>query len=344
MPAADSWNRDDPLGQALQFLRMSGVVYCCSQFTAPWGLDLPPMPDCLMFHAVTSGRCWLRGVAGEAPRELERGDFVLLPHGTGHVLASGPDEPGVPLFELEREQLSDSFELLRHGGGGRGMSTVCGAVRFDDPAARMLLAALPGLVLVPAAQGAGSEWFQPLLALMAAEARQPRAGSEAVITRVADILVVQAIRAWMAEWMDAQRAAGEGEGAARTGWLHALQDRQIGRAVALMHRSPGQPWTLATLAAEVGLSRSAFASRFAALVGMPPLEYLTQWRMRVAQAQLQERELASGGLAQLAERVGYQSEAAFSRAFKRVTGVTPGSVQRGAQAPRGWAAPFAAAA
>lgn len=333
MPA-DAWNRDDPLGQALQFLRMSGVVYCCSEFTAPWGLALPPMPDCLMFHAVTSGRCWLHGLDGEEPRELERGDFALLPHGTGHVLSSSPDDPGTPLFDLEREQLSESFEVLRHGGGGRAMSTICGAVRFDDPAARLLLAALPALVLVPAAQSAGSEWFQPLLGLMAAEARQPRAGSEAVITRVADILVVQAVRSWM----DARPDAGEGEGAtARTGWLHALRDRQIGRAIVLMHRSPGEPWTLAALATQVGLSRSAFASRFATLVGLPPLEYLTQWRMRVAQARLQDGETAAGGMAQLAERVGYQSEAAFSRAFKRVTGMTPGSVQRGTQAPRGWA-------
>lgn len=326
----DAWNRDDPLGQALQFLRMSGVVYCCSEFTAPWGLALPPMPDCLMFHAVTSGRCWLHGLDGEAPRELERGDFALLPHGTGHVLSSSPDDPGTPLFDLEREQLSESFEVLRHGGGGRAMSTICGAVRFDDPAARLLLAALPALVLVPAAQSAGSEWFQPLLGLMAAEARQPRAGSEAVITRVADILVVQAVRSWM----DTQPGAGEGA-AARTGWLHALRDRQIGRAIVLMHRSPQQPWTLASLGAEVGLSRSAFASRFSALVGLPPLEYLTQWRMRVAQARLRERD---EGLATLAARVGYQSEAAFSRAFKRVTGMTPGSLQRDTTPAAGWPA------
>jgi AraC-like DNA-binding protein len=172
------------------------------------------------------------------------------------------------------------------------------------------------LIHVEASTSPQSEWIDSTLRLMAAESRELRPGGEAVITRLADILVIQAIRSWI------QR-----DPAAQTGWLGALQDRQIGRAIALMHRDPARPWTLALLAGEVAMSRSAFAARFSELVGEPAMHYLARWRMHVAATWLREDSAALG---ELATRLGYQSEAAFSRAFKRFIGVSPGAMRRGA--------------
>lgn len=148
-----------------------------------------------------------------------------------------------------------------------------------------------------------------------AEARELRPGGETVITRLADILVIQAIRSWI-----------ERDPAAQTGWLGALQDRQIGRAIAAIHREPARPWTVSTLAAEVGMSRSAFAARFTQLVGEPVMHYLARWRMHVAMNWLREETF---GVGEMASRLGYRSEAAFSRAFKRFIGVSPGAARRG---------------
>ena len=156
--------------------------------------------------------------------------------------------------------------------------------------------------------------MQSTLRLMAAEAGELRPGGEAVITRLADILVVQAIRSWL-----------ETDPAAQTGWLGALQDRQIGRAIALIHRDPARPWTVASLARELAMSRSAFAARFTELVGEPAMQYVTRWRMQLALASLRDEGATVG---ELASRLGYRSEAAFARAFKRVVGVPPGAVRR----------------
>jgi len=319
MAELDPWAAVDPLGEALHFLRMTGAFYCRSELTAPWGMTLPAMPRYMWFHVVTAGRCWLD--AGEAePLPLEPGHFALVPHGKGHRLASahGVDAPSV--LDLPREEVSERYEILRHGGGGAPTTLVCGAVRFDHPAAGNLVPLLPAVVHVAGASDPAGDWMQSTLRLMAAEARALRPGGETVITRLADVLVVQAIRAWI-----------EREGAGRGGWLGALGDRQIGRAIALIHRHPARDWTLHALAREVAMSRSAFAARFTALVGEPAMRYLTRWRMHLAHDRLRFENVPVG---QLAGRLGYESEAAFSRAFKRIVGVAPGSVARGAAVER----------
>jgi AraC-like DNA-binding protein len=315
----NAWNAVDPLGEALHFLRMSGTFYCRSELTAPWALDLPGVKDCLSFHVVTAGQCWLE--IGEAEhRLLEPGDLALVPHGQGHRLSSAPGTPAPRLDELRHEHVSERYAILRHGGGGAATSLVCGAVRFDHPAARQLVTLLPSVILVRASASPRQEWLESTLRLMAAEAKELRPGGETVITRLADILVIQAIRAWI-----------EHDPAAQRGWLAALQDRQIGRAIALIHRDPARAWSLAALASEVAMSRSAFAARFTELVGEPAMHYVARWRMFVALTCLQEERAALG---ELANRLGYQSEAAFSRAFKRFIGVSPGAVRRRTAAAR----------
>lgn len=303
----------DALGEALHFLRMDGVFYSRCEFTAPWGLELPPFPDCLMFHLVTSGHCWLE-VEGEDARPLQSGDFVLVPHGAGHRLTGQRDTPCMKLFDLPRESVSERYDFLRHGGGGAPATMICGAVRFEHPAAAQFLSLLPRVLHIEAAHSRYGNAMSDTLRLMANEIGALRPGGETIVTRLADILVIQSIRAWM-----------ERDPAALTGWLGALRDRQIGRAIMLIHRDPAQSWTLASLAAAVAMSRSAFAARFAAMVGVPAMEYVTRWRMNTALTHFRDREST---VAEIAARLGYRSEAAFSRTFKRVIGASPGSIRR----------------
>jgi AraC-like DNA-binding protein len=307
------WPQVDPLGEALHVLRMSGSFYSCCYFTTPWGLELPAFKGYLMFHVVTSGRCWLQ-VDGVEERLLQPGDLALVPHGEGHVLVSEPGARTVNLFDPPREFESERYEIIRLGGDGARTTLVCGTVRFDHPAAHHLIRVLPRVISVEATGGLQAEWIQSTLRLMAAEARELRPGGETVVTRLADVLVIQAIRSWI-----------EQDPVAQTGWLGAFRDHQIGQALALIHRDPARAWTVESLALEVAMSRSAFAARFNDLVGEPPMHYVARWRMSVA---LNWLKTDGATLGELALRLGYQSEAAFSRAFKRSIGVSPGSVRR----------------
>jgi AraC-like DNA-binding protein len=292
---------------------MNGAFYCRSELSAPWGLTLPPMPGYMWFHVPTSGRAVLE-THGADVTLLRPGDFTLVPHGEGHALRSevGVSAPGI--LDLEREQVSDRYEILRYGGGGAPTTLICGAVRFDHPAAQNLVGILPAAIHLEASTSPRLEWMQSTLRLMAAEARELRPGGEAVITRLADILVVQALRYWL-----------ESDPAAQSGWLGALQDKQIGRAIALIHREPARPWTVASLAHELAMSRSAFAARFTELVGEPVMQYIARWRMQLALSSLRDE---GGTVGELANQLGYRSEAAFARAFKRVIGVPPGAIKR----------------
>ena len=236
MDAAETWPPPDPLGEALHYLRMDGAFYCRSELTAPWGMTLDPMPGYLWFHVVTTGAVLLE-VDTENEMWLHPGAVSLVPHGEGHVLRSEPGAPAPGVMELELEHPSDRYEIIRHGGGGAKTILICGAVRFDHPAARNLVGILPQVIHIDASDGPRATWMQRALELMAAEAREFHPGGEAVITRLADVLVIQAIRGWI-----------ETAPAARTGWLGALQDPQIGRALALIHatrpatgRSPRSP-------------------------------------------------------------------------------------------------------
>src|SRR4051812_29953838 len=314
MPELDPWGPTDPLGRALHLLRMNGAFYCRTELTAPWGLGLPAMPGYLWFHVVLAGTLRLE-TPDAPPRTITAGELALVPRGEGHALRSeaGVDAPDV--LSLDRELVSDRYEVLRHGGGGVATALVCGAVRLEHPAARNLIRALPPSILI-GADAPGAEWIQSTLRLLAAEARHPRPGGEAVITRLADIIVIQAIRAWL-----------ETDPGARTGWLGALRDPYVGRAIALVHADPACAWTVERLARELSISRSAFAARFTELVGEPAMQYVTTWRMPLALAALQE---GAATVAQLADRLGYRSEAAFARAFKRVIGTPPGAVRRAA--------------
>jgi AraC-like DNA-binding protein len=308
----------DPLGETLHLLRLNGTLYCRSELTAPWGVDLPAFDGCMMFHVITSGHCWLE-VEGEQPRLLQQGSLALVPHGNGHCIRSHPTADTEPLFDIPVEQVSERYEIMRYGGDGDLTRLTCGVVSFDHVAGQQLIAQLPKVLQIDTWDDEEGSWLQSTLRFIAREARELRPGGETVITHLADILIIQAIR----RWIDSAPEADQG-------WLAALRDNQVGRALAAIHRAPEKGWTVASLAKEIGMSRSGFSARFTNLVGESAKRYLTQWRMQLARAQLLE---TSDSLAVLADRLGYQSEAAFCRAFKRVFGVPPGSIRRTATAP-----------
>jgi len=303
----------DPLGEALHLLRLTGSVYARSELTAPWGIDLPPLEGHMMFHVVTAGRCWLEA-DGSAPLLLERGSLVLVPHGLGHRLVDEPGRAAIPFFDLPIQRITERYEFLAHGGGGAACRLICVCVRFDHAAAERLIDALPPVVHLDAWDGGDDRWLTDTLRFIAREAETLRPGGETVITRLADVLVIQMVRHWIEHATEVD-----------SGWLAALRDDRLGRAIAAIHREPGADWTLAGLARAAAMSRSAFAARFTEVVGEPAMRYLARWRLDLARAALKECDDAVG---RVAERFGYRSEAAFARAFKREFGVSPGSDRR----------------
>lgn len=303
----------DPLAEALHFMRMEGVFYCRSELTAPWGISMPALPDCVYFHVITSGELWLIDADGDE-RLLRAGDFVVIPHGRGHDAVDAIGSASTSVFDIPHDYVSRQYAVLRHGGGGDPATVICGAIQFKHPAARSLVELLPEVIHVTASTTRQEwRWMSTLLDLMADESAATKPGGEAVVTRLSDILVIQAIRHWITT-----------DPAATTGWLGALGDPLIGHSIAMVHREPERTWTVADMASGVAMSRSSFSARFTELVGEAPMQYVTRWRMHLAVDLLSEEGLT---VAATAERLGYTSEASFGRAFKRVTGRAPGSVR-----------------
>src|SRR5262245_697665 len=297
----------------IETLRVRGSVFCRSELRAPWGMSLQAR-GVAHFHAVERGRCVLRLRGMRQPVHLEAGDLVMVPHDRGHVLSEPEVVSPRAMIAVEELDSKASCRYLCNSGRGAETRLICGAFRFERDHVHPLLSLLPPLIHLESADGQMPKWLEATVRLLAAETRAPRAGTETIVTRLTDVIFVQLLRAW------AERLpVGKG------GWLGALRDPQIGAALGLIHRETHRPWTVATLAKAVGSSRSPFAARFRELVGEPPLIYLTRWRMQSAAGLLDEGRLT---VAEIAERVGYESLPAFSKAFKRRTGRSPSSWRR----------------
>jgi AraC-like DNA-binding protein/mannose-6-phosphate isomerase-like protein (cupin superfamily) len=287
------------LDTALGTLRVQSVIFCRSELRAPWGFAVRPRDACV-FHIVLDGRCWLE--AGERqPLELRAGDLVLLPKGAAHVVR---DDPASAVEWLEDLLAREPFDgSLRHGGAGPRTELLCGGFTITGKQANPLAAALPDVLRLSSRSG-------PLAAtveLVRAELATTAPGVDATVARLAEVLLLQAVRAAL------ERTPPAG--------LRALADPEIGRALSLVHERPEDPWTVASLASAVALSRSAFAGRFRALVGEPPMRYVRRCRLTRAADLLRTTQ---AGLAEIASRSGYQSEVSLSKAFKRTFATSPG--------------------
>lgn len=300
----------DTLSDVLALVRMRGEMVCATEMAAPWGLAFTS--HAARFHVVERGSVWIR-VADMAPVHLETGDLVVLPLGAGHELLSAPDGVSTPIDEALKQSLSRDGAVYRMGGDGAEAHLVCGQFSFAGVLAPKLLTVLPPLIHIQPEPGRPLEWLRLTTHFLIEETRNPKPGSAIMIARLFDLLLIQAIRTWGG----AQSGLG--------GWLASLSDAQIGRALAAIHEEPARKWTVEALAQVAGMSRSAFADRFAGAVGSPPLRYLSIWRLDLAADRLR---IGGESIAQIAAAVGYGSEAAFNRAFKAQFGVPPAAFRK----------------
>ena len=308
---SDSLANVDPLADVLDLSRVRGALLGNVRASAPWGLALP-RSDGASFHAVTSGTAWLR-VGDADPIQLMPGDVALLPTGAPHRLSSEPDGDCRPFDrELKRELMTPEGDLPLAGPGAT-TTFVCAGYDYDHDIAQPLLGLLPAVLHVPADPVAGST-TAALVTLLAGEVGLRAAGARAAVDRLIDLLLITVVRAW-----------ADRDGASRASWLSALRDPTVARALAALHDRPADPWTLQTLASEVNVSRATLARRFGELVGQPPLTYLTRWRLDLAARRLKDTDEP---IEAIARGVGYSSEYAFNRAFRRHRGVPPGRFRR----------------
>lgn len=297
----------DALTDILKSVRMKGSVFSRAELDAPWAVESGELSFGI-FHAVVRGSCWVRP-EGVDPIHLERGDVVLLPFGDNHVISDRSDgQPGAVGFEGSTDERG--MGRLTIEGDGPHTTLLCGTVDFEPDSIHPTLSQLPAAIHVNGAAG----FVETCIQLMATEVAGPDAGSETVIARLTDVIIVYALREYLKNL-----APGEG------GWIGALSDPHISQALALIHTEPAHSWTAAELARHAGMSRSSFFDRFRELVGETPGQYLTRWRVHIAARLLREegRSVATAG-----RMVGYATEAAFSNAFLRLTGVRPGAYRR----------------
>jgi AraC family transcriptional regulator, alkane utilization regulator len=303
----------DPVSDLLRAVRVRSTVYCRSVMRAPWGFGVEAHGN-PAFHVVTSGRAWLQIDDAPDQTELVPGDLVVLPAGRRHWLRDDPKSPAGELEEILASTPADAHSRLRHGGDGTRTSLLCGGFELDGVGSHPILGSLPPLLVVRGSGGHPVPWLAATISMLSAETSSNAPGAEAVVARLADSLLTQALRVGLLE-LQAKDAPH----------VRALQDPQIAQAVALIHSRPGRAWAVGELASNVALSRSEFAARFRSLVGESPIRYITRTRLAHAAALLRTSDAS---LAEIAARSGYGTPFSFGKAFKRTFGIAPG-VYRG---------------
>ncbi|MDO8838345.1 MAG: AraC family transcriptional regulator [Parvibaculum sp.] len=317
----------DPLSDVLRSMRLTGGIFLDAELTAPWCLaSSVTAEDCAPFgavphnivswHYVETGRLHLE-VAGAPPVAVERGEIVLLPHNHKHLIGS---DPGLPPADAEGliQPMPGGLARIVHGGGGERTHVMCGFLGNDIPS-DPILAIMPPVLKLAAPEGATAEWIESTFRFAAAILAGGGERSAAVLGKLAELLFEEAVHRYLANLPNGE-----------TGWLVGLRDPAIGRALALLHRGLDRHWTTEVLAAEIGMSRSAFAARFTDLVGEPPMRYLGKWRLTFAARRLMD---TGEPVARIAFEAGYESEAAFNRAFKRNFGSPPATWRRATAGP-----------
>jgi AraC-like DNA-binding protein len=313
----------DALSETLRVVQLSGAIFINARFSAPWCYQSPradfaaPLLEpgaerVVIFHLITEGECHVE-MADQPAVRLSAGDAVVFPQGHAHRMCSQPGLPAATGARLDRV-LARRPRHLAYGGGGATTRLICGYLACDARLARMLLAGLPSLVRVNVRGSSAGNWLEASVRYALAEARSPRAGGAGVLAKLAEILFIEVLRLYIAE-----------QGASCIGWLAGVRDPVVGCALHVLHKRPEHPWTLEELAHTAGTSRSVLAERFQYLVGSSPIQYLTQWRMVLASNLLAH---SSAPLARIAEAVGYQTDTAFSRAFRREFGTPPAAWRR----------------
>jgi len=303
----------DVLSEVLKVVKLQGALFFNGEFSAPWSFCSPPSYSVapyvapaaghvIIYHLLTEGRAFARLVDGERII-LDEGDIVIFPHGDAHFIENGRSTKSVDMVKELTRIFSQGLKLSRQGGGGEVTRFVCGFMACEPRLSQVFLSGLPPVFKVSIRNDASGRWLEDSIRFSVNEADASRAGGEAVLAKLSEVLFVETLRAYIAQLP-----------AEQTGWLAGARDAEVGRTLALMHRNPAHPWTIASLAKEAGLSRSVLAERFRHYLNETPMAYLTRWRLQLGAQMLAS---TSYSVAQIASEVGYESEAAFNRAFKR---------------------------
>jgi len=320
----------DVLSDVLRTIRLEGALFLNVELRAPWCFDVPKGADMARLlkpgaqqmaicHLVLEGRCWAQ-VRGSDPVRVGAGEVVAIPHGDSHVLGSELQHAAVDIGHVVRPRVPE-LDRIRYGGDGERTVLVCGWFAYEGDAPNPIMESLPRLFSTSVRRRPAGRWIEQSVNFVLGDAASRTPGSNMVASKVAEVLFAEALRGYI-----------ESMPANNPGWLSGLRDPQVGRCLALMHESPARAWTVEALAQACHTSRSVLAERFTELTGVPPMQYLTRWRMILAAGLLRNEQ---GNLARIAGDVGYESEAAFNRAFKREYGISPGLWRQNGAAARG---------
>ncbi len=307
----------DLLADALSVIHFKGTVYCQTEFRAPWGIDWEQRQGHAGFFMITRGGCYMETSMHSEPISLRAGDFVMSPKAMGYVLRDSLTST-IQRFDdvAGSEQTISTHRLIRYGGQGVTTNLIMGCFELDETSKNPLVQSLPEFIIVKAEDMHSLPWLESTLRFLAFECTDPNLGSSIAIAKLTELLFVQAVRLHL---LRQQSCSGPAS------WLKGAADPLIGKTLSHMHENPETPWTVASLAALAGMSRSAFALRFRELTNTTPLDYLTAWRIHKAEKLISDGTMS---LAEIAAVVGYQSESAFSKAFKREMGLAPGVFRR----------------
>ncbi|MGD0759576.1 MAG: AraC family transcriptional regulator, partial [Candidatus Sulfotelmatobacter sp.] len=309
----------DVLSEVLKVVKLQGAIFYNGEFSAPWSFRSPTSSKVaplvaaggehvIVYHFLTEGRASVWVENGER-LALDAGDVVIFPHGDAHIIENGRPIKTIDLLQELARIFSQGLRLARSGGGGEVTKFVCGYMVCEPRLSQVFLNGLPPVFKVSIRNDASGRWLENSIRFSVDQADASQAGGEAVLAKLSEVLFVETLRVYIAHLPPEQ-----------TGWLAGARDAEVGKALALMHRSPAHPWTIAALAQEAGISRSVLAERFRHYLNEPPMAYLTRWRLQVGAQMLAS---TSYSVAQIAAEAGYESEAAFNRAFKREFKVPP---------------------
>jgi len=309
----------DVLSEVLKLIQLRGAIFLNAEFSSPWGFHSPPSCELtpqlspgagkiVIYHLLTEGRGYV-SIDSKQPVLLEAGDLVIFPHGNSHVLGNGKDIKPIDSGKEMERVLSQKLRLIQGGGGGDVTRFVCGYLSFESQLSDVILGCLPPLMKVNIRSDERGRWLEHSIKFAVSEVASTHPGGDAVLARLSEVLFVETLRRYIDQLPKEQ-----------TGWLSGVSDSEVGRALALMHQDPANEWTIAELAKQVGTSRSVLAERFRHYLGEPPMTYLMRWRLMLATRMLTS---SNASVAEIAAEVGYESEPAFNRAFKREFGLPP---------------------
>lgn len=310
----------DVLSEVLKVVKLDGAVFFNGEFSSPWCIRQPN--GCAMasylsthakhvitFHLVTEGRGYARIEQNGGMVRLEAGDIIMVPHGDAHLMGNGPPVTPIDSADQLQQVLADGRMISQFGGGGERTKLICGYMTCDQHLSHVFLAGLPPIVKIHIRDNPSGQWLENTLRYSVEHVSAPGPGGSAIVAKLSEVLFMETLRRHVAQLP-----------ATQTGWLAGVRDPDVGKALALVHRQPAHPWTIASLANEVGLSRSVLAERFRHYLSDTPMGYLTRWRLQLA---AQVLSTTSKSVAEVASEVGYESEPSFNRAFKRKFGVPP---------------------